>query len=184
MIKKLILIIPLTIASIVAQPIIQTQAIELSDGTVTFAKSPRLLDAFTTFKSVRITRSRYYFTFELPPDAGEPLQRMTFRQGKAPESIRLLPDDTNAFQGRPRDKERELAIQNVNYNEDNDTIDVVFDPPISPGTTFTIGLRSVRNPDFAGVYLYRVKAYPRGDKSIGLDLGVGRFHFFDDFDSY
>ena len=180
--KKLLLTLFLSTASILVPPILETKAIELSDGTVTFKKSPRLIKAFTTFKSIRVTRSRYFFTLEIPSDAGEPLKRVTFKQRKSQQSIRLLSDETQAFEGGARKKDVELSIEKVNYNQENDTIDVFFEDPIPPGTIFTIGLRAVRNPEFAGVYLYGVTAYPRGEKSIGLDLGVGRFHFFDDFD--
>jgi hypothetical protein len=35
----------------------------------------------------------------------------------------------------------------------------------------------VNNPQFDGVYLYTITAYPAGEKVRGQYLGFGRFHF-------
>jgi len=47
----------------------------------------------------------------------------------------------------------------------------------------TIGVKPRRNPDFGGVYLFGVTAFPAGEKSRGLYLGAGRLHFFENFNS-
>jgi hypothetical protein len=52
---------------------------------------------------------------------------------------------------------------------------VVFEPAIAPGKTVTVALRPVQNPNFPGVYLFGVTAFPPGEKVHGQFLGFGRF---------
>ena len=153
-----------------------TLAVQFPDGTVSFEQAPRLVEAKTTFKGVGAWGAKYYFTIELPSDAGEPLQRVTLNLRQGADDIRFRIDDTFAFIGPP-DGDRELLTQTATIDE-NDTISVVFEPPISPGTTVTVGLRPRRNPDLDGVYLFGVTAFPAGEKPYGLYLGPGRLQFY------
>ena len=152
-----------------------TQAVQFPDGTVSFEQSPRLVEAKTTFKNVGAWGAKYYFTIELPETAGEPLQKVTLRLRQGADDIRFRLDETFAFIGTPNG-DRDL-IQAAATDED-DTISVVFEPPISPGTTFTVGLKPRRNPDLDGVYLFGVTAFPAGEKPYGLYLGPGRLQFY------
>ena len=58
------------------------QSIQLADGTTYFANVPRLAKARTTFNRARTFGATYYFTLHVPNDAGEPLQRVMFKQQK------------------------------------------------------------------------------------------------------
>jgi hypothetical protein len=60
---------------------------------------------------------------------------------------------------------------------------VTFDPPVPPGKIITIGLRPTRNPLYDGVYLFRVTAFPPGEKATGQFLGFGRLQFYTDGNS-
>lgn len=157
---------------------IDVKAVQLADGTVSFERSPRLVNAVTTYKGASVPYARYYFTLQLPADAGEPLQQVTIAQRKGIETIRFELDETVAFQGLHTDKGEKLAVKSVVQDEDSLAISVTFAQPIEPGNTFTVGLEPRRNPRYGGVYLFGVTAFPAGEKSLGLYLGVGRFHFY------
>lgn len=151
---------------------------QLANGTVTFKKSPRLLDAVTTYNSVRVWGSTYYFTVELPKEAVEPLGKVIISQRQGTEDINFLLEKSKAFEGRYTDKGKELTLKTVTRDDRTKAISIVFDPPVVPGTTFSIGLKPKRNPDYEGIYLYGVTAFPAGKNPLGLYLGVGRLHFY------
>ncbi|MEQ8386848.1 MAG: DUF2808 domain-containing protein [Coleofasciculus sp. A1-SPW-01] len=173
-----VLALTLSTASLWGMPIAPIHAVQQADGTVSFEKSPRLINVFTTFDHVGVWGAKYYFTLELPENAGEPLQKVTISQREGSETIRFRLDDTLAFTGTARNKGEQLPLQSVNRDDATKTVSVSFAEPISPGTTFTIGLQPQHNPYWGGVYLFGVTAFPAGEKPYGLYLGVGRLHFY------
>ncbi|NES80811.1 MAG: DUF2808 domain-containing protein [Moorea sp. SIO2B7] len=176
------LMIPVGIAGILAIASIPTQAVQFANGTVSFDKSPRLINAVTTYSSLRVWAAKYYFTLNLPENAGEPLGKLIIHQRQGEEYIRFQLEKTVAFEGTHRKKGERLTLQAVTGDEETDAITVIFDPPIPPGKTFTVGLKPRRNPRYGGVYLFGVTAFPVGEKPYGLYLGVGRLHFYDEYD--
>ncbi len=162
-----------------------TQAVQLRDGIVYFVQPPKLVEATTTYKNVNFWGATYYFTINVPENAGESLQKVTIAQKEGVENIRYNLDDTRAFVGT-RDaygglrlrKETELTLGPVTNERQIRTVTVNFDPPVTPGQTITIALRPLSNPSFSGVYLLGVTAFPVGEKSHGQFLGFGRFHFY------
>ncbi len=155
-----------------------TQAIQLRDGTVSFVQQPDLVEATTTLKGVNEWNATYYFTVNIPRDAGEPLQRVTITQQEGTSDIRFNLEDSRVFEGTRRSKGTRLTLGEVTRERETQTVSVTFDPPVPPGKTITIGLRPVKNPMFSGVYLFGVKAFPQGEKVSGQFLGFGRFHFY------
>ena len=155
-----------------------TQAIQLRDGTVYFAQPPDLVDATTTFNSVNVWGSTYYFTINVPQKAGEPLQKVTIMQQSGGYDIRFDLEDSRAFEGMRSKKGTRVTLGSVTRERETKTVSVTFDPPVPPGKTVTIGLRPLRNPMYAGVYLFGVKAFPQGEKSYGQFIGFGRLHFY------
>ena len=156
------------------------QAVQLRDGTVYFVQPPDLVEATTTFKDVNVWGATYYFTINVPQNAGEPLQRVTITQRSGTGNIRYDLDDTRAFVGTRSHKGAQLTLGEVIRERETRTVFVNFDPPVTPGQTVTIGLRPVQNPRYSGVYLFGVTAFPPGEKSHGQFLGFGRFHFYGD----
>lgn len=156
-----------------------SQAIRLADGTVYFVQPPDLIEATTTFKGINDWGATYYFTINLPENAGEPLQRVTINQQQGTDNIRYDLDDTRAFLGTRNRKGARLTLGEVTRDQDKKIISITFDPPVSPGQTATIGLRPVENPTFSGVYLFGVTAFPVGEKSHGQFMGYGRLQFYD-----
>ncbi|MEH2022530.1 DUF2808 domain-containing protein [Nostoc sp.] len=162
-----------------------TQAVQLRDGLVYFVQPPKLVEATTTYKDVNVWGGTYYFTINVPENAGESLQKVTIAQKEGVENIRYNLDDTRAFvgtrdaEGGLRDrKETQLKLGAVTNERETRTVSVNFDPPVTPGQTVTIALRPVSNPSFSGVYLLGVTAFPVGEKSHGQFLGFGRFQFY------
>ena len=156
---------------------IATQAVQLADGTVAFAKPPTLLDAITTFRAVRFRGAKYYFTISLPATADESLQKITVNLRQGADDIDYRLDKTIAAVGTARDRTEEIAIAETLFDESTETVTVTFAEPISPGTIFTLGLVPKRNPDADGTYLLGVTAFPAGEKSQGIYLGPGRLQF-------
>lgn len=153
------------------------RAIQLRDGTVYFARAPLLVNATTTQTGAYVWGATYYFTLELSADAGESLQRVAIAQDGG-ERIKYDLEDSRAFEGTPRDKGEMLALGEVGMNSETQTVSVIFDPPIPPGKTLTIGLRPLRNPKFGGVYLFGVTVFPEGEKAYGQFIGYGRLQFY------
>lgn len=155
-----------------------TQAVQLADGTVYFVQPPSLEEARTTYTNVNAPTATYYFTINVPETAGEPLQRVTINQRQGTDRVRFELDDTRAFIGTSRKKGSKLTLGEVVRIPDTRTISVILDPPVPPGRTITVALRPIRNPQFSGVYLFGVTAFPPGEKSHGQFLGFGRFQFY------
>lgn len=154
------------------------QAIQLRDGTVYFVQPPDLVEATTTFNSVNVWGATYYFTINVPENAGEPLQRVAITQREGTDNIRFDLEDSRAFVGTRSHKGARLTLGSITNREKKTS--VIFDPPVTPGQTVTIGLRPVQNPRSSGVYLFGVTAFPVGEKSHGQFLGFGRLHFYGD----
>ena len=165
----------LALASVViATP---SQTVQFPDGRVAFESGISLVDAYTTFSGVRIRQARYYFDLELPQDLGEPLEKLVIRQRGGSDRIEFRPDRTRAYLGDHDDKGEPLAVTS-SFDEATAEIEVRFDRPIPPGSKVTVGIKPKRNPDYAGVYLFGVTAFPPGEKPIGMYLGPGRLHFY------
>lgn len=170
---KITLLVATSFWGITNQP---TQAVQLADGTVYFVQPPRLIDATTTQRAIYQWGATYYFTLSLPENAGEPLQRVTITQQQGGGNINYDLESTKAFEGTRRNRGAKIALRTLKMNH-SPTVEVIFDPPIPPGKTITIGLRPVRNPNVQGVYLFRVTAFPPGEKAHGQYLGFGRLNF-------
>ncbi|MEM1168530.1 MAG: DUF2808 domain-containing protein [Cyanobacteria bacterium P01_H01_bin.35] len=158
--------------------------IQTKDGTVYFAQPPRLVKAVTTRSETYVWSATYYFTLKLLPDAGVPLKQVTISKTEGSDNIRYNPKKVIAFEGTHRDKGQPLTVEEVVIDKKTNTISVILNPPVPPGTTFTIGLRPVRTPRYGGIYLFGVTAFPVGEKPYGHFLGYGRLHFYDGSDSY
>ncbi|MCL1468483.1 DUF2808 domain-containing protein [Argonema galeatum] len=153
-------------------------AVRLADGTVYFAQPPSLVSATTTFNDVYMWGSTYYFTLNVPPNAGEPLERVAIAQQEGIDDIEFELEDSRAFEGTRRDKGQRIALEAME-GDNKRSLSFTFDPPVPPGKTVTIALNPVRNPRYAGVYLFGVTAFPAGEKTHGQFLGFGRLHFYE-----
>lgn len=160
-------------------PGMPTAAVQLANGTVYFVQPPRLLGAVTTQNATNILGATYYFTLDLPASAGEPLQRVEITQRNRSDILRFALEETEAYAKDAAGKETKLTVSATQPDLDTGTISLTFQPAVAPGQTVTLGLRPWQNPDFGGVYLFGVTAFPPGEKSHGQFLGFGRLHFYD-----
>ena len=150
-------------------------AFEGGNGKTFFERSPRLIRSATSFRSPSI-RANYYFTIEVPSDAGKPLKAVTIIQQTNLEQIVFFPSQTRAFFGDSFDSDDSIPLASVNREtSEKNGVKVVFEQPVEPGRQVTISLR-VRNPKYGGIYQFGVTAFPVGAQSQGLYLGIGRIH--------
>lgn len=161
----------------------EANTVEFPDGTKAFESGVLLLDSYSTFNSVKTRQAIYYFDLELPKDAGESLQKIMIKQRAGGDEIKFRPERTKIYLGDHNNKKEQLDVT-ASFNEDSGIIEMNLDKPVPPGSKFTVGLKPKRNPDYAGVYLFGVTAFPPGKTSRGLYLGAGRLHFYrnNDFD--
>lgn len=159
------------------------ESVELSDGTVYFVSPPRLDpdSVYSTRTAPLALGATYYFTLEIPEDAGEPLSQVSIAQyggNSVIQDVQFLPDESFAFGGTRRDREEDLTLGGASFDEESRTLLLTFDPPVEPGTTLTIGIRPRNNPRSEGVYLFGITAYPPGDQVHGQFLGYARLQFY------
>lgn len=145
----------------------------LPTRAIAFIKPPRLLSTSATSNNTSAPAT-YYFTIALPPDAREPLQKITIKQVSGGQAIRFNLKRTQVFAGKPGQFSALLPSQ---ATTDQSTLVITLTPPIAPGTTFTLALRPLRNPDSEGTYFLEVSAFPAGNHVNSQSLGFGRFQF-------
>jgi hypothetical protein len=141
---------------------------------------PVLVTAETAENWVSWPNAHYYFTFNLPKNSVESLGKVTIKQQENVETIQFNLNDTHAFIGTQRNPNKALNFTTT-QDPNTQTISVNFNPPVPPGTTFTIRLEAQRNPSSSGTYLFDVTTFPAGDNPTGLPMGVGRITFYQNF---
>ncbi|MGF1499490.1 MAG: DUF2808 domain-containing protein [Elainellaceae cyanobacterium] len=163
------------------------QAVQLANGQVYFDRPPRLVDSAVLRDNTTAPNAGYFFSLEVPLDAGEPLQSVAIAQRNGETFTREIEyelDETKAFRGLRRRQGEELPVATTTtWDDETNTALVTFNPPIPPGTDLTIRLEAERNPRRAGIYLFGITAYPAGADPYGQFLGYGRLHFYDSSDS-
>ena len=156
------------------------QAVQFADGATAFEYPPRVIAASVSNPHSRQRRSTYFFTVAHAENAGEPLHKLVIepRDGiRYQWPFRI--EDSRAFVGTRTNRGAELAFSSIAQDADTQVITLEFDPPVPPGTTFTIRLRPQRTPRRGGVYLYGVTAFPAGEQGRPQFAGFGRLNFFD-----
>jgi hypothetical protein len=149
------------------------KALDIGDGRAVFTKSPQLIRAAATNTSAGVGSSVYQFTVEVPQDAGEPLKALTIIQEPNPEQVEFDLSKSKAFIGDNFSGGSPVALASIGGSKPmkDNSVTVVFDRPVAPGSKVTVSLRAKENPRFGGVYAFGVMAYPKGDRSTSLYLG-------------
>ncbi len=169
--------LPSPITSLVVTPS-ATLSPTSATRTAYFSKPPSLLKASTTYNRVSEPGAVYYFTINLPENAGEPLQKITIQQREGLEYIRFQLDKSVAFEGTESQEGQKIDLTDISSDQKTQTVSIAFNPPISPGKKITVGLKAMQNPQSDGVYLFGVTAFPKGEKTHSQFLGFGRLHFY------
>ena len=175
--EKLVQVGLLGVLAIAALPAQLAQSVQLADGRVFFTNPPRLLGARTLQNSVAVRNADYRFTLEIPENAGEPLKKVIFTQISGVKRISFNPRKTRAFVAPNRKKNVPIDVDQYVLNKQRQ-VHVSFDPPVQPGETITINLKSFRNPIYSGIYQFGVTAIPAGENAQEQFLGYGRLHFY------
>jgi hypothetical protein len=149
-------------------------AVPLKNGGSVFNRAPSLIETSTSTKIPGVPAT-YKFTISVPEDAGEPLQAVTITPRENVESLRFDENESRAFAGGSA---LHLASIGGDQPSNSKEVTVVFDPPVSPGSTVTVSLKAKNNPEFGGVYLFGITAFSAGENSPGLFLGNGTLHFY------
>ena len=154
------------------------RAADLGDGRTFFDHPPRLIQVTATTINP-FSPSTYLFTISVPDNAGEPLQAVTIAQQPNVQRVDFQVSESRAFMGGNIASEKSIALANIGGSEpsNSDEVTIVFDKPVTPGSTVTIALPVTRNPDLGGVYQFGVTAFSPGENSPGLYLGSGRLDF-------
>lgn len=173
-------LIALSLPILIQTVAIPAKAAQQSDGFVHFDRPPSLLD-------VGAMRGRdrdgiYYFTLNVPADAGEALAGVVIHPQDQSDPERELDfdlDETEVFLGTSRDPGVELELQTVDQTEAPSRIQIVFAQPVNPGTTVTVGLKPSRRPNHKHTYQFGVTAVPAAENSASVFLGDRQIRFED-----
>ncbi len=157
---------------------LQSGAVQYSDGRSAFESAVLLIDSHATFDRVRARQAKYYFDLELPGNIGEPLGKIVIRQRSGGDTVQFELDQTKVYFGSHNSKQEEIESIAF-YDEATGEITVKLKQAVNPDNSLTVALKPKRNPDYGGVYLFGVTAFPPGEKSLGLYLGAGRFHIYE-----
>jgi hypothetical protein len=156
------------------------QIVQLPNNETFFTgQPPVLVTAETPDNWAGWPNAHYYFTFNLPPKSIESLGKVTIQQQENVETIQFDLSGTHAFIGTQGNPNQTLTFTTT-QDPNTKAITVNFNPPIPPGTTFTIRLEAERNPA-SGVYLFDLTTFPAGSNPTGLPMGVGRLSFYQNF---
>ncbi len=165
-------------SSLLALPAV---AVRLRNGQTFFNYPPRLLQATTSVVAARASGATYYFTLNLPENAGEPMQTIKIVQRQNADTVEFQPSQSFAFVGTRSARGPALFLASIGGFQSSDTQEaiVVLETPVPPGSTVTVALKPRRNPEPGGIYLFGVTAFPIGENSSGQFLGYGRLTFYD-----
>lgn len=141
-----------------------------------FRTSPRLVRSHSTFTFPNAI-STYIFEIEIPKDAENSLHKVIINQQINTETINFFPENIRAsimgnnYQNQPVNVET-----TINIVGDKNEIIIKLEPSIPAGNRVKLEVKA-RNPLYGGIYQFGVTAYPQGENSRSLYLGIARFHF-------
>ena len=148
-----------------------------SSQPIAFVGIPRLIDSAST-QEYTDTPSTYYFTINVPENAGTSLKQIQFTQTNGGEFIGEDIYKVSGFEETRKNRGSELSVSLDENNQDTRTITVSLEQAIEPGKTITIALRTRQNPNDSGVYQLRITGFPNGDNVREAPLGIARFHIY------
>ncbi|SBO41887.1 conserved protein of unknown function [Cyanobium sp. NIES-981] len=155
-----------------------TLALELR-GSTYFRRAPWKVDLVSYNSIVSQPSARYYFTVELPEDAGASLEGLSFRQTRGVDTrFAFSPERTRAFVGRPRREGRAIAVD-AEFDARQREVRVSFPEPVPPGTTVTVMLKPWANPSMSDTYMFQVQAFPAGPNPSPAPLGFATLRIYD-----
>ena len=148
-----------------------------------FATGLQLKKSNNLYRTVDYYPSTYQFGIRIPPEANQPLARLTIgipdsfgafganipNPGDVKAYIPSNPDSAGAF--------LPARILNTRIALDGRTVVIDFEQPIEPNQTVAVEFKPIRNPSQGGTYLYEIHAFPLGSKPVKQFVGYGRLAF-------
>ncbi|MCP9773083.1 DUF2808 domain-containing protein [Synechococcus sp. Tobar12-5m-g] len=153
------------------------RALELRGMTV-FQTPPWKLTFRNYYTTVMDNGAEYYFTIEMPEQAGADLGRVEIQQTSGVDWT--FPFDegrTRAFLGEPRREGASLPIE-TSFDQQRRLFSIRFEAPPGPGQTVTVVLKPYNNPAQSGITLFAVRAYPAGPNPVGGQVGFARLSIY------
>ena len=151
------------------------EAVELADGMTAFLVPPQFVAASTSHSSASQRHATYFFTIDLPENAGEPLQKVVIAPQNLPRFLRSYRvQATRAFEGSRFSPGTDLSLGSVSEEPETKAVTVVFDQPVSPGRRITIALQPQHNPRSSGIYIFRITTFPSGENPQAYIAGHAR----------
>jgi hypothetical protein len=155
------------------------EAIQYRDGTVEFSAPPRLVDSYATRNLVSDGGVTYYLTIDFPAAAEEPMDRIVISLDEGRDPIFRYQLEAIQVWQTVGEEERLVSLGDLSQDRDTQALTIGFEPPLPPGGTVTLALRPVRNPRFAGVYLFGARAFPVGETVRPTFMGFARLSFYE-----
>ena len=156
---------------------VRAQAIELRGSTV-FLRAPWKVDLISYTTTVGQTWAEYFFTLELPADAGASLGELLIRQTRGVDTdFPFSADQTRAFVGRPRRQGAAIPVT-AQFSQRERLMRVQVPQPVPPGTTLPVRLRPWTNPGAADTYMFQVTALPAGPNPLAAPVGFGTLRIY------
>ena len=147
-------------------------------GSSFFVQPPWTVELISYYTNVWDSQPEYYFTVELPRNAGASLERLTIQQTRgSDQQFPFYVERTSAFLGRPRSQGVKLPLL-VHFDQENRRFEIRFNPPVPPGETLTTVLKPWNNPDQSDTYLFAVTAWPAGPNPTPSSLGTATLRIY------
>ena len=156
-------------------------AVQFSDGRIAFNSPPRLVNYSVTPSFSGARNASFRFSIAVPTNAGEPLRYVEIIPFSGPGTINFRLNNITAYEGDGLRRREPVPAIGSSLDGDRQSqtkaraIGVLFEPPLQPGETATIVLKSVRNPSFGGSFLYKVIAYPDPEVGVSHRMGFASF---------
>ncbi|MGA7953192.1 MAG: DUF2808 domain-containing protein [Gloeobacterales cyanobacterium] len=148
-----------------------------------FATALKLTKSNNLYRTVDFYPSTYQFGIRIPPEANQPLARLTI----------AIPDNFGAFGANlpnPGDVKAYIPSNpdssgpflpartlNTHITLEGRTVVIDFDQPVEPDQTVAVDFKPIRNPSQPGTYLFEINAFPIGSKPVKQFVGYGRMSF-------
>ena len=175
--RRLGLITALVLLAPMLQAPPPSQALELRGMTV-FQTPPWKLTFRNYYTTVMDNGAEYYFTIEMPEQAGADLGQVEIQQTSGVDwTFPFNVERTRAFLGEPRREGANLPIE-TRFDQQRRLFRIRFLQPPGPGQTLTVALKPYNNPAQSGISLFAVRAYPAGPDPVGQQVGFARLSIY------
>ncbi|MGK7912453.1 MAG: DUF2808 domain-containing protein [Synechococcus sp.] len=158
----------------------RSHAVTFSDGRIAFNSPPLMVDHSLTPSNTGARNATYRFAISMPDNAGESLSYVEIIPFSGTDTVDFRLNAISAYAGDGIRRGDPVSV--IGRSLDNDpsetrasAVGVQFDPPLLPGQTATIVLKSLRNPSFSRSFSYEVTAYPALEVGVGHRMGLARF---------